>query len=162
MYNFNIQNGLSLGVSMYLHMIALMLILISLYVNIIYPNCTLRNSRKNKAVHYSYIKKIILYASIFITKRFTKKMIILNSQLKVKNGKVMGCVDFAIKKIIGNVNEKLITIIEGKQKDLVIYAKVMQLKNSYYMNMKKRKASKVFDNKFDYLYEIVTTGIIFF
>lgn len=59
------------------------------------------------------------------------------------------------------MNEKLITIIEDKQKNLVIYAKVMQLKNSYYMNTKKRKASKVFDNKFDYLYRIVTTGIIF-
>ena len=35
---------------------------------------------------------------------------------------------------------------------------VMQLKSSYHMNKRKRKASEAFEDDFDYLYGIVTTG----
>ncbi|RIA81440.1 hypothetical protein C1645_837009 [Glomus cerebriforme] len=114
---------------------------------------------KNEVIHCSYIKRI-LYASIFITKRLTKKKIILNSQLEIKSGEATGRIDFTIKKIIDTVNEKLIAITEGKQKDLVIgfIQNVMQLKSSYHTNTRKRKISEAFDNKFNYLYEIVITA----
>src|SRR5436305_2673707 len=70
-----------------------------------------------------------------------------------------GRVDYAIKKIIDVVNEELIAITEGKQKDLVagFVQNVMQLESSHHANTRKRKASEAFDD-FDYLYGIVTTG----
>ncbi|PKY60486.1 hypothetical protein RhiirA4_412727 [Rhizophagus irregularis] len=37
----------------------------------------------------------------------------------------------------------------------------MQLESSHHINMRKRKASVAFDDKFDYLYRIVTTGRAF-
>ncbi|RIA91677.1 hypothetical protein C1645_766958 [Glomus cerebriforme] len=39
---------------------------------------------------------------------------------------------------------------------------VMQLESSYHTNTRKRKASVAFDDEFDYLYGIVTTGMFFF
>ena len=39
---------------------------------------------------------------------------------------------------------------------------IMQLESSYHTNKRKRKASEAFDDDFDYLYGIVTTGEIFF
>ena len=50
---------------------------------------------------------------------FTKDRITLNPQLEVKGGEATGRVGFAIKKIIDTVNEELIAIIGGKQKDLM-------------------------------------------
>jgi hypothetical protein len=62
------------------------------------------------------------------------------------------------------VNEELIAITEGKQKDLVagFMQNVMQLESSYHTNTRKRSASEAFDDEFDYLYGIVTTGMAFF
>ena len=62
------------------------------------------------------------------------------------------------------MNEELIAITEGKQKDLVadFMQNVMQLESSYHTNSRKRKASVAFDDEFDYFYGIVTAGIIFF
>src|SRR6266496_1455998 len=99
----------------------------------------------------------IIHASIFITKRLTKKRITLNPQLEVEDGETTGRVDFAIKKIIDTVNGELIIITEGKQKDLVagFMQNVMQLESSYHTNTRKRKASEAFDDEFDYLYGIV-------
>ena len=37
----------------------------------------------------------------------------------------------------------------------------MQLENSYYINIRKKKTSMTFDDEFDYLYGIVTTGRAF-
>ena len=83
----------------------------------------------------------------------------LNPQIEIEGGKATGWVDFAIKKIIDVVNEELIAITEGKQKDLVagFMQNMMQLESSYHTNIRKRKAFEAFDN-FDYLYGIVTTG----
>ena len=55
----------------------------------------------------------------------------------------------------------MIAITEGKQKDLVVgfMQNVMQLESSYHTNTRKRKASVTYDDEFDYLYGIVTTGI---
>jgi len=113
---------------------------------------------KNEAVRCSYIEGI-LHASIFITKRLTEKKITLNPQIEIEGGEATGRVDFAIKKIINVVNEELIAITEGKQKDLVagFMQNVMQLESSYHTNTRKRKASEAFDD-FDYLYGIVTTA----
>ncbi|PKK59455.1 hypothetical protein RhiirC2_762651 [Rhizophagus irregularis] len=71
-----------------------------------------------------------------------------------------GRVDYAIKKVIDVVNEELIAITEGKQKDLVagFMQNIMQLESSHHTNTRKRKASVAFDDEFDYLYGIVTTG----
>ena len=38
---------------------------------------------------------------------------------------------------------------------------IMQLESFYHTNKRKRKASEAFDDDFDYLYEIITTGEIF-
>ncbi|RGB23173.1 hypothetical protein C1646_774900 [Rhizophagus diaphanus] len=64
------------------------------------------------------------------------------------------------KKVIDVINEELIAITEGKQKDLVaeFMQNIMQLESSYHTNTRKRKASVAFDDEFDYLYEIVTMG----
>ncbi|GES96963.1 hypothetical protein GLOIN_2v1709121 [Rhizophagus clarus] len=71
-----------------------------------------------------------------------------------------GRVDYAIKKVIDVVNEELIAITEGKQKDLVagFMQNIMQLESSHHTNTRKRKASVAFDDEFDYLYGIVTTA----
>src|SRR6266498_1117495 len=60
-----------------------------------------------------------------------------------------------------------LAITEGKQKDLVagFMQNIMQLESSHHTNTRKRKASVAFDDEFDYLYGIVTTGracVIFF
>ncbi|PKC57294.1 hypothetical protein RhiirA1_498473 [Rhizophagus irregularis] len=56
------------------------------------------------------------------------------------------------------VNEELISVTEGKQKDFVAgFMELMQLESSYQTNVRKRKASEAFNDEFDYLYEIVTT-----
>ena len=51
----------------------------------------------------------------------------------------------------------------GKQKDLVagFMQNIMQLESSHHTNTRRRKASVAFDNEFDYLYGIVTTGRAF-
>ncbi len=53
-----------------------------------------------------------------------------------------------------------LAITEGKQKDLVagFMQNIMQLESSHHTNTRKRKASVAFDDEFDYLYGIVTTG----
>ena len=117
----------------------------------------------NEAVRCEYIS-VILYASIFIARRITEKRITIDPQLEVVGEEATGRVDYAIKKIIDVVNEELIAITEGKQKDLVagFVQNVMQLESSHHTNTRKRKASVAFDDEFDYLYGIVTTGMIFF
>ena len=72
----------------------------------------------NEAIRCEYIS-VILYASIFIARRITEKRITLDPQLEVVGEEASGRVDYAIKKIIDVVNEELIAITEGKQKDLV-------------------------------------------
>jgi hypothetical protein len=113
----------------------------------------------NEAVRCEYIS-VILYASIFIARRITEKRITIDPQLEVVGEEASGRVDYAIKKIIDVVNEELIAITEGKQKDLVagFVQNVMQLESSHHTNTRKRKASEAFDDDFDYLYGIVTTG----
>src|SRR6266480_2094740 len=116
----------------------------------------------NEAVRCEYIS-VILYASIFIARRITEKRITIDPQLEVVGEEATGRVDYAIKKIIDVVNEELIAITEGKQKDLVagFVQNVMQLESSHHTNTRKRKASEAFDDEFDYLYGIVTTGRAF-
>src|SRR4051794_23770112 len=117
----------------------------------------------NEAVRCEYIS-VILYAPIFIARRITEKRITLkritlDPQFEVVGEEASGRVDYAIKKIIDVVNEELIAIAEGKQKDLVMgfVPNVMQLESSHHTNTRKRKASEAFDD-FDYLYGIVTTS----
>ena len=113
---------------------------------------------RNEAVRCEYISPI-LYASIYIAKRITKKGITMDPQFEVVGEEAPGRVDYAIKKVIDVVNEELIAITEGKQKDLVagFMQNIMQLESSHHTNARKRKASVAFD-EFDYLYGIVTTG----
>ena len=114
---------------------------------------------RNEAVRCEYISPI-LYASIYIAKRITKKGITMDPQFEVVGEEASGRVDYAIKKVIDVVNEELIAITEGKQKDLVagFMQNIMQLESSHHTNTRKRKASMTFDDEFDYLYGIVTTG----
>jgi len=116
----------------------------------------------NEAVRCEYISPI-LYASIYIAKRITKKGISLDPQFEVVGEEASGRVDYAIKKVIDVVNEELIAITEGKQKDLVagFMQNIMQLESSHHTNTRKRKSSVAFDDEFDYLYGIVTTGRVF-
>jgi hypothetical protein len=116
----------------------------------------------NEAVRCSYIEAILLSA-MYIVKDITRKKISLESQFEVVGEKATGRVDYAIKKIIDSLNEELICITEGKQNQEVlgIMQNVMQLESSYHTNKRKRKASEAFDDDFDYLYGIVTTGEIF-
>ncbi|UZO29745.1 uncharacterized protein OCT59_023205 [Rhizophagus irregularis] len=114
---------------------------------------------RNEAVRCEYISPI-LYASIYIAKRITKKGITMDPQFEVVGEEASGRVDYAIKKVIDVVNEELIAITEGKQKDLVagFMQNIMQLESSHHTNTRKRKASVAFDDEFDYLYGIVTTA----
>ena len=114
---------------------------------------------RSEAVRCEYISPI-LYASIYIAKRITKKGITMDPQFEVVGEEASGRVDYAIKKVIDVVNEELIAITEGKQKDLVagFMQNIMQLESSHHTNTRKRKASVAFDDEFDYLYGIVTTG----
>ena len=114
---------------------------------------------RNEAVRCEYISPI-LYASIYIAKRITKKGITMDPQLEVVGEEASGRVDYAIKKVIDVVNEELIAITEGKQKDLVaeFMQNIMQLESFHHTNTRKRKASAAFDDEFNYLYRIVTTG----
>ena len=113
---------------------------------------------RNEAVRCEYISPI-LYASIYIAKRITKKGITMDPQFEVV-GEASGWVDYAIKKVIDVINEELIAITKEKQKDLV--AGFMQnIISSHHTNMRKRKASVAFDDEFDYLYGIVTMGRAF-
>ncbi len=110
----------------------------------------------NEAVHYEYIF-IILYASIFITRRITKKWIILDLQLEVVGEEASNQINYIIKKIIDIINKELIAITEGKQKNLVIsfMQNIIQLESFYHMNIRKKKVSEAFNNNFDYLYKII-------
>ena len=101
---------------------------------------------------------------MYIVKDITRKRISLEPQFEVVGEEATGRVDYAIKKIIDSLNEELICITEGKQNQEVlgIMQNIMQLKSSYHTNKRKRKASEAFDDDFDYLYGIVTTGEIFF
>ena len=114
----------------------------------------------NEAARCEYIVSI-LYAFIFIVRRITKAKIILKPQSEVDGNEATGRVDYVIKKIIDIVNEELIAITEGKQKDITVgfMQNIMQLKSSYDVNTKKRKASQALDDDFDYLYGIVMTGM---
>jgi len=116
----------------------------------------------NEAVRCSYIEAILLSA-MYIVKDITRKRISLEPQFEVVGEEATGRVDYAIKKIIDSLNEELICITEGKQNQEVlgIMQNIMQLESSYYTNKRKRKASEAFDDDFDYLYGIVTTGKIF-
>ncbi len=68
---------------------------------------------RNEAMRCEYIFPI-LYASIYIAKRITKKGITIDLQFEVVGEEASGQVDYAIKKVIDVVNEKLIAITEGK------------------------------------------------
>ncbi len=83
---------------------------------------------RNKAICCKYIF-LILYASIYIAKRITKKEITIDFQFKVIGEKASGRVNYAIKKVIDVINKKLIAITERKQKDLVagFMQNIMQL-----------------------------------
>ena len=114
-------------------------------------------------MHCEYIFPI-LYASIYIAKRITKKGITMDPQFEVVGKEASSRVNYAIKKVIDVINEELIAITKGKQKDLVMgfMQNIMQLESSHHTNMKKRKASMAFDDEIDYLYGIVTTSRISF
>ena len=116
----------------------------------------------NEAVRCSYIEAILLSA-MYIVKDITRKRISLEPQFEVVGEEATGRVDYAIKKIIDSLNEELICITEGKQNQEVlgIMQNIMQLESSYHTNKRKRKASEAFDDDFDYLYGIITTGEIF-
>ena len=90
---------------------------------------------RNEAVRCEYISPI-LYASIYIAKRITEKGITMDPQFEVVGDEASGRVDYAIKKIIDVVNEELIVITEGKQKDLVagFMQNIMQLESSHHTN----------------------------
>ena len=108
----------------------------------------------NEAVCCEYISPI-LYASIY--KSLRKELPWTpSSKLQAKQ------VDYTIKKVIDVVNE-LIAISEGKQKDLVsgFMQNIMQLESSHHTNTRKGKASVAFNDEFNYLYGIVTTGRAF-
>ncbi|PKK78422.1 hypothetical protein RhiirC2_843500 [Rhizophagus irregularis] len=81
-------------------------------------------------------------------------------RFEVVGEEASGRVDYAIKKIIDVVNEELIAITEGKQKNLIarFMQNIMQLESSHHTNTRKRKASVAFNDEFDYLYENVTTA----
>src|SRR6266542_2016387 len=117
----------------------------------------------NEAVRCSYIEAILLSA-MYIVKDITRKRISLEPQFEVVGEEATERVDYAIKKIIDSLNEELICITEGKQNQEVlgIMQNVMQLESSYHTNKRKRTASEAFDDDFDYLYGIVTTGEIFY
>ena len=68
----------------------------------------------NEAVRCSYIEAILLSAR-YIVKDITRKRISLELQFEVIGEEATGRVDYAIKKIIDSLNEKLICITEGKQ-----------------------------------------------
>ncbi|CAG8626396.1 10682_t:CDS:2 [Dentiscutata erythropus] len=83
-----------------------------------------------------------------------------SNEAVLDDNEAIGRVDYTIKKIINVINEKLIAITQGKQKDLAagFMQNIMQLESSYHTNTRKRKASMAFDDGFDYLYRIVTTA----
>jgi hypothetical protein len=58
------------------------------------------------------------------------------------------------------VNEELMALTEGFGGGFM--QNVMQLESSYHTNTRRQNASEVFDDEFDNLYGIVTTGMIFF
>jgi hypothetical protein len=113
----------------------------------------------NEALRCEYISTI-LHASLHIARRITKKRISLEPEFEIIGDEATGRVDFAIKKVLDTLDEELIYITEGKQSDLAkgYMQNIMQLESSYHTNTRKRKASEAFDDKFDYLYGIVSTG----
>ena len=95
---------------------------------------------RNEAVRCEYISPI-LYASIYIAKRITEKGITMDPQFEVVGDEASGRVDYTIKKVIDVVNEELIAITEGKQKDLV--AGFMQnISNSKALTIQTREKGK--------------------
>ena len=87
----------------------------------------------------------------------------MEPQFEIVGEEAIRRVDYAIKEIIDLLNDELICITEGKQSQEVlgIMQNVMQLESSYHTNKRKRKASKAFEDDFDYQYGIITTGEIF-
>ncbi|RIA92693.1 hypothetical protein C1645_820367 [Glomus cerebriforme] len=67
------------------------------------------------AVRCEYIFAI-LYASIYIARRITKKGITLDPQFEIDGNEATDRVDYAIKKVIDTVNEELIAITEGNKR----------------------------------------------
>ena len=101
----------------------------------------------NEATRCEFISPI-LHASIGIARRLTNKEINIEFQRDISGEEASGRVDYAIKKVIDVVNEELIAITEGKQKDLVagFMQNIMQLESSHHTNTRKRKASVAFDD----------------
>jgi len=61
----------------------------------------------------------ILHVSICIARRIAEKEISMDPQFGVVGEEASGRANYAIKKVIDVVSEKLVAIIEDKQKDLV-------------------------------------------
>ncbi|RHZ89982.1 hypothetical protein Glove_9g81 [Diversispora epigaea] len=103
----------------------------------------------------------ILHNSLHIAKRITKKRISLEPEFEVIGDEATGRVDIAIKKVLDNLDEELICITEGKQSELAkgYMQNIIQLDSSYHTNKRKQTASEAFDDKFDYLYGIVSTAM---
>ncbi|RHZ59666.1 hypothetical protein Glove_362g73 [Diversispora epigaea] len=116
----------------------------------------------NEALRCEYISTI-LHASLHIARRFTEKKIVLKPQLEIVGDEATGRVDYVIKKLEEVLDAKykeLIRITEGKQSELAkgYMQNIMQLDSSYRINKKKQTASEAFDDKFDYLYGIVSSA----
>ncbi len=107
------------------------------------------------------------FAMIDIIKRIGQGLFLVSIIFPQFRSKIRMNFSTSHNEIILMLNEELIAITEGKQKDLVagFMQNIMQLESSHHTNTRKRKASVAFDDEFDYLYGIVTTGracVIFF
>src|SRR3954449_6672164 len=110
----------------------------------------------NEAMRCEYISAI-LYASLYIVKRITKKELTLAPQLEVVGEESTGRVDYAIKAL-----EELICITEGKLHQVVMgFAQnLIQCESALQVNKnkRKRKSGEAFGDDYDYIYGIVTTA----
>ncbi|RGB38810.1 hypothetical protein C1646_691570 [Rhizophagus diaphanus] len=112
----------------------------------------------NKAMRCEYISTI-LHTAVSILGD-----LVITPQANIIGEENTGCVDYAIKKIISEMLEEIICIIEGKQNQATmgICQNLLQCRSAcdinINMNKKKRKVDDAFDPDYDYVYGIVSTG----
>ena len=119
-------------------------------------NLETMQTNANEATHCVFITSI-LNASLAIVRRLTNEEKIYISYKKGVSGEeASGRVDYAIKG-----NEDLMCIAEGKPRNVEIghLQNIMQLESAYHTNKKKSTAGEAFQDDYDYLYGIVSTGI---
>ncbi|POG67244.1 hypothetical protein GLOIN_2v1649992 [Rhizophagus irregularis DAOM 181602=DAOM 197198] len=111
----------------------------------------------NEAMRCKYISTI-LYTAVSILGG-----LVILPQMNVSGEENSSCVDYAIKKILDDLLEKIICITEGKQNQLGkgVAQNLMQCRSSCEMNLdtlkKKRKTEEAF-KEYEYVYGIVTTA----